>query len=155
MVTWQKIALIIYSLVALLAFFRGYNESKKNRNAYGLVPFLLPWGIIAWGDAIIFGPFWILVSFVTIALNDWYLFLLVLSIFWVVRSLGETIYWFNQQFSSRVYEWTRPENLPFHKIFHDDSIWYIFQIANQCITVIAIIFSIYFAKIWLAHIGTF
>lgn len=148
MTSWQRGLILLFALGALILFFKGYYESKHKKNAYGLVRVLLPWGIIAWGDAVIFGPFWFIVSVVALILNDWYLFLLVVSIFWVIRSLGETIYWFNQQFS-KIRAGNEPEKLPWHSIFHNDSVWYIHQIVWQCATVISIIASIYFANLWL------
>ena len=106
---------------------------------------LFIFGIFVWGDATVFGIFWFLASITTLLLNDWILFLLVFSVFWVVRSLGETIYWFNQQFS-KVIQWP-PEKLPFFKFFHNDSIWFVYQIVNQCITVVSIIVSISYVGI--------
>lgn len=152
MTSWQQVLILLFALGALISFFKGYYESKHKKNAYGLIgSWLMPWGIIAWGDAVVFGPFWFIVSVVTLVLNDWYLFLLVASVFWVVRSVGETIYWFNQQFSSKSLEWNQPEKLPWHWLFHNDSVWFVHQIIWQCATVVAIIFSIYFASLWLGN----
>ena len=153
MASWQWALILLFAAGSLAAFFKGFYETKYKKNSYGPIGFwLMPWGIIAWGDAVVFGPFWVLVSAVVLVLKDWYLFLLIFSVFWVVRSLGETIYWFNQQFSSKVYEWNKPENLPFHSIFHNDSIWYIYQIMWQCMSVVSVIASIYFAHLWLSMV---
>lgn len=146
---WQQTIVLIYALISLVVLLKGFYESKNKKNAYGLTPHLAFLGVFAWGDAVVFGAFWIISSIISWVLKDWYLFLLIISIFWVVRSLGETIYWFNQQFSSKIYEWNRPENLAFHHIFHNDSIWYIYQISWQCITIISTIFSIYFTSLWI------
>lgn len=146
---WQQTFIVVYAFVNLLVFIKGFYESKYKKNSYVLTRYLFPLGVFAWGDAVIFGPFWVISSIIVLVLNDWYLFLLIISIFWVVRSLGETIYWFNQQFSSKVYEWNKPENLPGYSIFHNDSIWYINQIIWQCTTVISIIASIYISGLWL------
>lgn len=145
----QELFVIIYGLLNFCLIFKGIYESKYKKNAYGLTRSLLIFGIFAWGDAIVFGIFWSLVALVTLLLSDWYLFLFVISVFWAVRSLGETIYWFNQQFSSKVYDWNRPEKLPWHNIFHNDSVWYIHQVMWQCLTVISIIASIYFGRLWI------
>lgn len=146
---WQRFFLILVAFLNLIIFFKGYNECKYKKNPYGLTPVLGFLGIFAWGDAVIIGLFWIIAALVSLLSTDWYLFLLIISVFWVIRSLGETIYWFNQQFSSKSYDWNKPENLPLHSVFHNDSIWYIFQIFMQCISVVSIIFTIYFAKLWL------
>lgn len=145
----QLTIILIYGLVNFFVFIKGFTESRNKENAYGLTPYLIFLGIFTWGDAVVFGLFWTFVSLISIFLRDWYLFILVISIFWVVRSIGETIYWFNQQFSIKASTWNKPESLLWHSIFHDDSIWYIYQIIWQCITVVSIIFSIYITKLWL------
>lgn len=145
----QQAVIFVYGLINLLVFIRGFYESKNNKNAYGLTPYLCILGIFAWGDAVVFGFFWVTASIISFLLKDWYLFLLIISVFWVVRSIGETIYWFNQQFSTKVYDWNKPENLSWHSVFHNDSIWFIYQITWQCFTVVSIILSIYLTKLWL------
>ncbi|MFH1971370.1 MAG: hypothetical protein ABIJ05_03250 [Patescibacteria group bacterium] len=150
MEVWQQVFLLAYAAINLAIFVKALYECKVKNNAYRLTPALLIFGIIAWGDAVVFGPFWIISSFVAYLLGNWFLFLLIISVFWAVRSIGETIYWLNQQFSSKVYKWNKPENLSLHFVFHNDSIWFIYQICWQCITIISIIFSIYFASLWLS-----
>jgi len=147
---WQKTVLLVYALINLVVFAKGFYECKVKKNAYDLTPGLVFLGIFAWGDAIVFGPFWVGSSIVAYFLADWYLFLLIVSVFWVVRSLGETIYWFNQQFSKSL-PWNKPVKLPFYSIFQNDSVWYIYQIIWQCTTVISIIFSLYFGRLWLLN----
>jgi hypothetical protein len=146
---WQKIFLLVYALINLVVFAKGFYESKVKKNACGPTRPLSLLGIFFWGDAVIFGLFWFFSSIVALLLNDWYLFLLVVSVFWVVRSLGETIYWFNQQFST--INRNPPEKLLFYSIFHNDSVWFIHQIIWQCITVASIIFSLYFGRLWLLN----
>lgn len=148
---WQNAIILLYASINFAVFLKGFYESKYKKNAYGLTSPLFFLGIIAWGDAVVFGPFWVISSIITLILKDWYLFLLLISIFWVVRSAGETRYWFNQQFSSKIYEWNKPENLPWHSVFHNDSVWFIHQIIWQCITVVSVILSIYFTSLWLGN----
>jgi len=151
MTSWQNLFILLFALINVFVFFKGFYESKYKKNAYGLTRILLPLGIFAWGDAVVLGPFWVISSIIALILKDWYLFLLIISIFWVVRSVGETIYWFNQQFSSKIYDWNKPENLPWHSIFHNDSVWFIHQIVWQCTTVVSVILSIYFINLWLGN----
>ncbi|HUV71614.1 MAG TPA: hypothetical protein VMW25_01260, partial [Clostridia bacterium] len=136
---WQKGLILIFCLVNLLVFFKGFYESKFKRNAYGLTRPLVFLGIFVWGDAVVFGLFWFFSSIITLFLSDWYLFLLIISVFWLVRSLGETIYWFNQQFST--IKRNPPEKLPGYSFFHNDSLWFVYQIVWQVVTVVSIIFS--------------
>ena len=146
---WQQIIILSYGIINFLVFIRGFYESKHKKNAYGLTPYLFFLGIFVWGDAVIFGLFWAISSIVSIFFQDFVLFLLIISIFWIVRSLGETIYWFNQQFSAKRYSLNKPEKLLFHSVFHNDSIWFVYQIMWQCVTVISIVCSIYLIKLWI------
>ncbi len=148
MESWQKLFIILWGITSLLMFIKGFRECKDKKNAFGLTSYFTILGAFVWGDAVIFGIFWTLVSLVTLLLNDWILFLLIVSVFWVVRGFGETIYWLDQQFSS--VKRNPPENFWFHKYFHNDSVWFIHQIISQCITVTSIIFTIYFTHLWLS-----
>lgn len=140
--------LLFFIVLNLFVMVKAFIQCYIHKNAFGLTYYLNILGIFAWGDAIIFAPFWALVSAVALTLQDWTLFLLIFSLFWLVRSLGETIYWFNQQFSTL--NRNPPEKLPGFKFFHNDSIWYIYQIFWQCVTVVSAVFSLYFSKLWLA-----
>ncbi len=144
---WQKILILTWGILSLLFFIKGFIESKEKKNSFSKTPLLSVFGIFVWGDAVIFGLFWIFSSITIILLNDWLLFPLILSVFWFVRSLGETIYWLNQQFSP--IKRNPPENLLGYRYFKNDSIWFIYQTIWQCITIISIISTIYFVKIWL------
>ena len=143
----QQLFLLAFAIFNLLIFFKGFYESKYKQNAFGLTRPLVFIGVFVWADAVVFSPFWIVTSLVTYLLKDWYLFLLTTSIFWVVRSLGEVIYWLNQQFSTL--KRNPIENLPWQSIFHNDSVWFVHQIIWQCVMVISLVLSIYFAKFWL------
>lgn len=143
----QQIFLILFAAFGLAISFKGFWETYKHKNAYRETPYLYPLSIYVWGDALVFGIFLGGAALVSIILSDWILFLLIASLFWLVRSIGETIYWFNQQFSTVIR--AQPQRYWTHKIFHNDSVWFIFQIMNQCVTVITIITSMYLAKIWL------
>jgi ABC-type branched-subunit amino acid transport system permease subunit len=136
----------IISIISLTIFSLGAYYSKTSRS-FSKTPYLFPFGIFVWGDAVIFGLFWFLSSFVTFLLHDWILFLLIISTFWVVRSLGETIYWLLQQFSQ--INRNPPHKLLGYKIFKNDSIWFIYQIVWQSLTVFSTISTIYLAHRWL------
>ena len=131
----------------LYVFLKGFYEVKYKKNPFGLTRSLFFLGIFVWGDAVIFGAFWMIVSIVIFLLKNWYLFFLIISVFWTIRSFGEIIYWLNQQFSS--INRNLPETLIGKNIFPKDSIWFVYQIFWQCVAVISIIFSIYFSYQWL------
>ena len=147
MLNWQKYLLITLSIFSLVGAIKGFLECKNKKNAYGKAELFCLIGAFVWGDVVIFGIFWFLISLVILFLKNWVLFLVILSLFWVVRSLGETIFWFNQQFSNKIL--CPPEKLCFYKIFRNNSVWFIYQIIWQCVMVISLLSLIYFTTIWL------
>ena len=149
----QVFFIAVFGLINFLISIKGVIQCSKKGNSYGITWGLFPLGIFVWGDAVIFGIFWSIASFACLVLRDWLLFLLIFSVFWLVRSIGETIYWFNQQFSNT--QRYPPEQLFGHKIFkgkvieEHDAIWFINQIVMQCITVATVITTIYLTHLWL------
>lgn len=131
---------------------KAYRECRYGNNAVGLTPWFYVIGAFVWGDVLVFGIFWTLVSMTVFFLQDWILFLLIFSVFWLVRSLGETIYWFNQQFSKIV--WHPAKKLPGYNLVKNDyAIWFVYQIVMQCILVVSIIATIYLSSRWLSSLG--
>lgn len=145
--TEHHIFILIYGLINLIAAIYGFYQCKYRKNAFGNTRYLYPLGVFVWGDAVIIGAFWALSSFIAILLNDLILFLLLASTFWLVRSLGETLYWIAQQFSSLPKN--PPKRLLAHSVFHNDSVWFIYQICWQCLTVITLITTVYLVHLWL------
>ncbi|HCR81412.1 MAG: hypothetical protein UY13_C0002G0424 [Candidatus Pacebacteria bacterium GW2011_GWB1_47_8] len=142
-----QVFLLFFAVVNFFIFLKAFYECKTKQNAFGLTPRLTLIGAFVWGDAVIFGLFWTLVSIVVLFLNDWLLFWLIMSLFWVVRSVGETIYWFNQQFSTL--DRNPPKHMKGYSIFQNDSIWFVYQIIWQCVTVVSLVFAVYFGWLWL------
>lgn len=147
MTSLQRLFFFIFAVFNALIFLKALHECKNKKNAFGLTPRLGWMGAFVWGDAVVFGLFWAMVSLAVLFLQDWLLFWLIASVFWLVRSVGETIYWFNEQFAT-VHR-NPPKSLRGYFLFHNDSIWFVYQIIWQCTTVVAVIASLYFAKLWL------
>ena len=144
---WQYIIVIFVAVYSLGGFLLGYKQTKLKRNPYGLSKWFNPLGSFVWADAVIFGLFFFLTSVLSLVLKDFILFLLVFSVFWTVRSIGESTYWFLEQFADTH---KNPEHtLWISRWFTRNSSWIANQIVNQCITVIGIITSAYLFKIWL------
>ncbi len=148
---WQQLIIIIYGSLAFIAFITSIYACAFKKKAYQDTPL---WGLLFTGfvqaDNVYIGFFWVCVSLVTLVLNDWLLFLLILSYFWLVRSVGETLYWFLQQFHPR--GGNPPEKFWIHKVVKNDSVWFMNQIYWQLMTVITIIASLYITHIWLKTI---
>jgi hypothetical protein len=149
MANWQTYFISIFGVFSFIGFVKGFLESKKHKAYHSGWIFNLI-GAFVWADAVVFGLFWTLISITCLILNNWILFLLIYSVFWLVRSIGETIYWFLQQFST--INRCPPENYKIHKIFKNDSVWFVFQIFWQCATVVTIITSIYLAHFWISSL---
>lgn len=145
---WQDIIIAVYGFIALIGFYLSFNECKNKKNSYGHPPGIYGYyGAFVWADLVVFGLFWTLVSVACLLLQNFTLFLLCISLFWLVRSVGETLYWFHQQFTPN--KGNPPQKFWFYTIFHNDSVWFVYQIYWQCITVITIITSLYLATLWL------
>lgn len=145
---WQKYLLLAYFLFSLFGFIIGIDQSRRGNSykkpKWGIYNLI---GAFVWADTVVFGLFWLMTSLVVYFLEDWLLFLLILSVFWSVRAWGESVYWFNQQFSTL--RKNSPKDIWFYQIFKNDSVWFVYQIFWQCILVLAVVASIYLAKVWL------
>lgn len=146
----EAIFLTLFALINLMLFLQSIDEIRFNKNSYKTTQMLSILGAFVWGDVLIIAPFWFIVSFVSIIANNMYLFLLSFSLFWVIRSFGEMIYWISEQFA--VTKRNQPEKLLFHGFLKNTSVWFIYQVFAQCIFVCAVILSIYFSAKWLHSI---
>lgn len=144
---YQQIFTAVFGIFSLLVFAKGLYQSVRKLNSFGLTPYLGWLGIFVWGDAVVFGLYWFAAAAVSLIFNDWILFLLTVSVFWFVRSLGEMIYWFNQQFSTVMRN--PPEKMQGFNLFRRSSIWFIYQIIWQCIMIASIVAIIYVSKLWI------
>jgi hypothetical protein len=140
---------LIFGILSFLILLKGTQETYIKKNPYGLVRPLIFWGVFVWGDAVIIGFFWSIISLFILFLKDWYLFLLVISVFWTIRSLGETFYWLNQQFTS-VNNKNPVQNLKLGFLFHSDAVWFANQVIWQCVSVIFFILTLISSKLWLS-----
>ncbi|CAN5144621.1 hypothetical protein BH09PAT1_BH09PAT1_7830 [soil metagenome] len=142
------IVLLIVFVINIFTFIKALRASK-NKKTILAKPYKIcePFGSFVWADHVLFGPFWIFVSLVTLILHDVILFFLIFAIFWVVRSGGETLYWFFQQFHPRI--GNEPDKFWINKIVPGEAVWFMHQIFWQCITVISIILSLYLSFLWI------
>lgn len=150
MVFWQQIVVSVVFFFNIFLFLKSRIECQR-KNSFGLVRRLSFLGMFVWGDVLILAPFWMIISSVSLLLNDWLLFILFVSAFWLVRSLGETLYWFLQQFA--VVKRDPPESLAGYRFVKNESIWFMYQVMWQCITVISLVATIFFAHRWLQFIS--
>lgn len=150
MADWQKIIVTIYGLFALVTFIKSLYECAWKNNNYQDVLLIWAFGAFVWADGVVFGLFWFFTALFSLVVDSWILFLLVLSVFWAVRTLGESIFFFNMQFHPL--EKYPPKYFAIHKHFHNESVFFAFQVAWHCVTVVCIVLSIYLSRVFLANI---
>ena len=134
--------LLLYSLVATVI---GFYKSKNNQTHSLAHPFY-PLGIFVFADALIIGPFWVITAFFFLVYPSLVLLGLVFSVFWAVRSFGETIYWLNQQFSPIKRE--PPQKFLLYKLVKNDSVWFLHQLIAQVTLVVSLISSVIFLNLY-------
>jgi hypothetical protein len=144
------IFIAIFGIISFVTLLKALFECRIKRNAFGKVYKGCDiYGSFVWADHIVFGAFWTIVSLITVILQDSLLFLLTFSVFWLVRSIGETIYWFLQQFAPR--KGNEPEKFLINYVIRGEATWFVNQIAWQCITVVTFITTIYLSYQWLTR----
>ena len=140
-----QLLVLIVAILGLLILVVSVYQSKYKKNPYGLTRLLLPLGIFVWGDGVILGLFWFLSGLISFFANllipTDQLFYLIFTLFWIVRSSGEVLYWFLQQFST--VERDPPHTLPLVSIFPGQSVWFAYQVIWQCVLVISLVALFY------------
>lgn len=144
---WQNLIVWFFGISGLITFLFEILRLKNKKSVYTLTDYLFFLGAFVWGDIIILGPFWIIVSLVSIYLNSWNLFLTLVSLFWSIRSFGEIVYWLNEQFGGK--NRNPPHTLKLYKYIKNDAVWFLNQLFWECIFVFSILLSLYFSKLLL------
>lgn len=119
------------------------NKQTDNKLFFTDCPsYLKTIGIYVWGDSFIFIPFHILIFI--FSLFSLPFGLLLWSVFFSIRSLGEVLYWFLQQFGDRKY---RPYDFGFKKL-DNHAIYIYYQTIMTVHATISITALIIFIKFW-------
>ena len=135
------IFLILFLCYSIFGCVLSLWQVYKKHNFFGLCPVLLPLGAFVWVDGVIFSVFWIFILGICLILKSFLLFLLVYSVFWAVRSLGEVIYWIHEQFTTN--HRNPPHTLGIaYKLFPNESVWIAMQIFWQIMLVLSILCTI-------------
>lgn len=148
---YERLVVFFFGLGALALFIKSILEITQKKNPYGKFDLGIIYGGFVYADYMVFCAFWVTASFTIILLNDFLLFLLVYSVFWLVRSIGEALYWFLQQFSTLVHK-NPPQRFFLYRYVKSDAIWFVNQIYWQCLTVVFTVTTIYLAHLWLSKI---
>jgi len=143
--------IVISLLLAIVSFINVRNSGTE-------VQFILwayPLGAFIWEDLLVFSIANIIACIFVILINDFrYIFIYFLS-FWFVRSIGETFYWFLQQFCVNPsyphdqYSWENSSILSrLLGNLSDQKYFIINQISWQIVTVFCICGFVFILKRW-------
>lgn len=147
---------VVYFLAVIFMFSASISFKKIHRSGdkFG---FLHPWGwpigAFVWEDLFVFSLFAFIASYITIVTGDIRIGYLFFCMFWVIRSAGETLFFFLEQFI--------PENgysspfkkhfAPLRKLFGDISdqkCFVLMQVFHQMILVISCVITITLLLNW-------
>jgi len=108
----------------------------------------LPTGAFVWEDMLVFGFLHFLISAISIYFDNSQIWLIGFLVFWIIRSLGETLYFFLQQFIEPKHHPHEIHNhfMALHRILGDISdqkAFILVQIFMQSITVLSTLALIY------------
>lgn len=141
-----QLALSIFIVGQLLLWWRAYYHCQHGRS-FSLTRWLSPLSMFVWGDVLLIAPFWAFAGLVSIVSNDILIFFLIASTFYLVRAIGETIYWFLQQFSETKRD--KPKDLVGYSVVKNESIYFLYQLMWQILTVIFLLTTVYLFHLWL------
>lgn len=147
MATWQSVFIGGFLIFNLFLFWKSYQECQRGRSFWLTRPLFLL-GMFVWGDAVVLSLFWSAVAVASLLFQDWRVFLVLVSVFWLVRSIGETIYWFLQQFATTKRD--PAKNLAGYHLVKNEAIWFMYQLFWQCMTVVSLISTVYLLNLWLS-----
>ena len=136
--TFTNIFLAAFFFFFATAFLLGV---KRKNNPFGLAKWFLPLGVFVWIDSVVFGLFFAITSLLCLFFQQWILFLLIVSVFWTIRAIGEQVYWFLEQFAHT--HRNAPHTLWPTRWFKGEETWIVMQTTWQCVTVIGVISSVW------------
>lgn len=136
----QQYILLAYMALAIVLSVVAVYKCRHKKAYQKFVP-LFVIGSFVWGDVLVFGIFWVLAGAVTLFFNSWFLFQVIFLVFWLIRSAGETIYWFMQQFSSIIRE--KPEKVWTFRFVKNNAAWFLMQIWWQTVTIASLVALIF------------
>lgn len=150
-----RLFLKLWCVLMLFMFFLSFFLVRNSGDEVTFILWASPIGAFVWEDLFVFSLANVIGSVTVLLLDDVRYAFLFADIFWIVRSLGETFYWFLQQFNQPAeyphnsYMWNNQPILD--QVFGDVSnqkYFILFQISWQVITVFSVLFLIFILKNW-------
>lgn len=144
--------ILIWGIVNLFLSIFSVLRVRQNKEK---CEFIYWWGFIigafVWEDVLVLGLLHATLVFTSLALKNNLIWLVGFLVFWIVRSAGETLYFFLQQFIVPLHH---PHNIGEHflvlrKLFgeiSDQKCYIILQVLMQSILTISVLCLIYFLR---------
>jgi len=128
------ISIALFAFLTTLSFIRIRWGKKIAEFTYNF-GFLI--GAFVWEDMFVFSVYGLAASIATVWLGQWKYGLLFFLVFWMVRSAGETLYFFLEQF-------IEPKHFPHYVDEHFDLVRKIFGKISyqQCLIIMQVTFQI-------------
>lgn len=150
-----NIFLKLWIILNFILFILSIINVRNNFETVTFITWAYSLGAFIWEDLLIFSIYNIIACLITFLFNDFRFILIFPICFWFIRSLGETFYWFLQQFHE-------PDNYPLNKyswsnggllkLFLGDlsnqKYFIIHQISWQVISVLCLVDIIWVFKNW-------
>lgn len=139
----MNLAMTLLTTFFILLFYFSYRKVLRSGERFGIIYHWAFWlGSFVWEDLMVFSIYHAIASVATLIFHDIRIFFLMIGIFWVIRSVGESIYFFLQQFHlPRHYPHELHEFMePIRRIFGDISDqkgYIILQITHQSVAMLA------------------
>ncbi|HSW97044.1 MAG TPA: hypothetical protein VLF89_04435 [Candidatus Saccharimonadales bacterium] len=130
--------LIIFALIQLTFFILSLTRIRNSKEHIGFIySWAFVFGAFVWEDLLVFSFFNFLVILYVLLIKDIRQGLLIFTAFWMIRSAGETLYFFMQQF-------TQPLHYPHDIHWHFSVMQKLFgKISNQkCFIILQVMFQI-------------
>lgn len=150
-----NIALFIWIMLNLTFAFLAFCNVRNSGEEVTFIPWAYPLGAFVWEDLLIFSLYNIVASLVILIIKDFRFIIVFPLAFWLIRSLGETLYWFLQQFNQPAsyphseYDWNKGGWV--RSIFgdlSDQKYFIIYQITWQVASVMCLVGLTYIFKNW-------
>lgn len=114
-------------IISAVSFLLAIRKSRC-QEFYSDTPWLLPFGIFIWGDALILAPFWMITA-VLFTFLSWVNMGRFLLLFFMIRAAYEVVYWITHQVAKR--EYIPPLFRHIHWLSANESA-ILYQLLNMC-----------------------
>lgn len=95
----MSLILFLLSIILVLYLIISWNEVRDSQDKFEFTYHWSGWiGAFVWEDILVYSFLHLLFLLTTFLFHDLRIGLMMISIFWIVRSAGETLYFFLQQF---------------------------------------------------------